>query len=102
MSEAPNRFVFKFLFLNIYFRIFQSVHNAYQYLAHNDTKKEADITSLKGADNTDREQLEKWTKSLLDEFLNIGNFEEALQEITEKFSNNTISTFLENVFEKVI
>ena len=57
---------------------------------------------LKGADNTDREQLEKWTKSLLDEFLNIGNFEDALQEITEKFSSSTISTFLENVFEKVI
>ena len=62
----------------------------------------AEPSLLKGADNTDREQLEKWTKSLLDEFLNIGNFEEALQEITEKFSNNTISTFLENVFEKVI
>ena len=61
----------------------------------------AEPSLLKGADNTDREQLEKWTKSLLDEFLNIGNFEEALQEITEKFSNNTISTFLENVFEKV-
>ena len=38
----------------------------------------------------------------MDEFLNIGNFEDALQEITEKFSSSTISTFLENVFEKVI
>ena len=39
---------------------------------------------------------------MLDEFLNIGNFEEALQEITEKFSNKTISTFIEIVFEMVI
>jgi len=39
---------------------------------------------------------------LLDEFLNIGNFEEALQEITEKFSKKTISTFIEIVIEMVL
>ena len=39
---------------------------------------------------------------MLDEFLNIGNFEEALQEITEKFSKKTISTFIEIVIEMVI
>jgi len=75
-------------------------HSMVQQNSNNSYQDEASL--LKGADNTERDLLEKWTKSLLDEFLNIGNFEEALQEITEKFSNKTISTFIEIVFEMVL
>ena len=82
---------------------YQGESNTWHGLNHIYILSVSDAASLlKGADNIERDLLEKWTKSLLDEFLNIGNFEEALQEVTEKFSNNTISTFIEIVFEMVI
>ena len=56
---------------------------------------------LKGKDNVPIEQIEKWTKPLLDEFFNIVNYDDTLKEICEKFSNQTIGKFLECVFNEV-
>ena len=56
---------------------------------------------LKGDDKATKEDVEKWTKPLLDEFLNTLYFEEALKEISDKFSKNTINMFFEQVFDEV-
>merc|ERR1719282_1785407 len=59
-------------------------------------------TLLKGPNDAKIEDIEKWTKPLIDEFLHNLDFEETIKEISEKFSNNTITMFLETVFNEVI
>ena len=59
-------------------------------------------TLLKGPNDAKIDDVEKWTKPLLDEFLHNLDFEETIKEISEKFSNNTITMFLETVFNEVI
>ena len=58
--------------------------------------------SLTGSDNTSDEDIVKWTKPLIEEFVNNGDFEETIKEIAEKFSSKTIQKFLEEVFNQVI
>ena len=55
-----------------------------------------------GSDNTSDEDIVKWTKPLIEEFVNNGDFEETIKEIAEKFSSKTIQKFLEEVFNQVI
>ena len=57
---------------------------------------------LNGSDNVSEEEIQKWTKPLIEEFINNGDFEETIKEITEKFSSKTIEKFIENVFNEVI
>ena len=57
---------------------------------------------LNGSDNTTEAEIQKWTKPLIEEFINNGDFEEAIKEISEKFSSKTIEKFIENVFNEVI
>jgi len=58
--------------------------------------------SLNGSDQTSDEDIQKWTKPLIEEFVNNGDFEETIKEISEKFSSKTIEKFIENVFNEVI
>lgn len=58
--------------------------------------------SLNGSEITSDEDIQKWTKPLLEEFINNGDFEETIKEISEKFSCKTIEKFIENVFNEVI
>ena len=57
---------------------------------------------LNGSDNTTEAEIQKWTKPLIDEFINNGDVEEAIKEISEKFSSKTIEMFIKNVFNEVI
>ena len=57
---------------------------------------------LNGSDNTSEAEIQKWTKPLIEEFINNGDFEETIKEISEKFSSKTIEKFIENVFNEVI
>ena len=54
-----------------------------------------------GSDNTSDEDIVKWTKPLIEHFLNNGDFEETIKEIAEKLSSKTIEKFLEEVFNLV-
>ena len=56
---------------------------------------------LNGADKASIDEVEKWTKPLLDEFLNLVNYEDTVKEVAEKFSSNTISMFVSTVFNQV-
>ena len=58
--------------------------------------------SLTGSDTTSDEDIEKWTKPLIEEFVNNGDFDETIKEISEKFSIKTIEKFLGEVFNQVI
>ena len=58
--------------------------------------------TLNGSDQTSDEEIQKWTKPLIEEFINNGDFEETIKEIAEKFSAKTIEKFIENVFNEVI
>jgi len=57
---------------------------------------------LKGPANLDWDEVDKLTKPLIDEYLNIGNTEETLKEIGDKFSSNTITLFIGSVCNQVI
>ena len=57
---------------------------------------------LTGSDNTSEAEIQKWTKPLIEKFINNGDFEETIKEISEKFSSKTIEKFIENVFNEVI
>jgi len=71
-------------------------------MVHTSNNSYSEASLLKGDDKATKEDVEKWTKPLLDEFLNTLYFEEALKEISDKFSKNTINMFFEQVFDEVI
>ena len=56
---------------------------------------------LTGSDNTSDEDIVKWTKPLIEHFLNNGDFEETIKEIADKLSSKIIEKFLEEVFNLV-
>lgn len=70
-------------------------------MVHTSTTAQPEVY-LNGSDNTSEEEIQKWTRPLIEEFINNGDFEETIKEITEKFSSKTIEKFIENVFNEVI
>ena len=57
---------------------------------------------LNGLANATRDDLEKWTIPLLNEFLHNVDYDETLKEVGEKFSPGTIEQFVEIIFNEVI
>lgn len=58
--------------------------------------------ALKGKENASEAEIEKWTIPLLNEFLHNYDFEEAIKEIGEKFSHETVVKFVEVVLNNVL
>ena len=50
----------------------------------------------------DRGTVEKWTVPLLEEFLHNVDYEEAINEVANKFSCGTITLFVESLFNQVL
>ena len=57
---------------------------------------------LKGLPDVDRATVEKWTVPLLEEFLHNVDYEEAINEVANKFSSGTINLFVESLFNQVL
>merc|ERR1719192_3098847 len=70
-------------------------------MVHTPTSSHPEVY-LNGSDSTTEAEIQKWTKPLIEEFINNGDFEETIKEISEKFSSKTIEKFIENVFNEVI
>jgi len=58
--------------------------------------------ALKGKESATEEELEKWTIPLLNEYLHNYDFDEAIKEIGEKFSHETMAKFVEVVLNNVL
>lgn len=58
--------------------------------------------ALMGKAGASEAELEKWTTPLLNEFLHNVDFTEAIKEIGEKFSPETVVKFVENVLNNVL
>jgi len=65
-------------------------------------KAEVPEVALNGPANATRDQLEKWTEPLLKEFINNVDYNEAIKEIGEKFTSETIATFVESALNIVL
>merc|ERR1712142_407253 len=65
-------------------------------------KAEVPEIPLNGPSNASYDDLEKWTEPLLKEFCHNVDYNEAIKEIGEKFSPETIAQFVEIVLNKVL
>ena len=77
-----------------------SVGNRSHSMVHTNNSQHAEV-QLKGATDLSLDEVDNLTRPLIEEFLNIKNYDEALKEIAEKFSSNTIPMFLSSVFNQV-
>ena len=57
---------------------------------------------LNGPTEASRDDVEKWTTPLLNEYLHNVDLAEAIKEVGEKFSSATIPTLVEVIFNEVI